>query len=236
MTFVLLHPLGADRSFWDPVVARLAGATTTALDLPGHGAAPLADEQGIAAYSAPVIDYVDGIGSPATIVGISLGGLVAQYIGAVRPDLVDAVVLVDTVPVYPDPMRAMWRDRAATARADGVGSLVAPMVDMWFSPAFAQENPPAVVSATETFAATDPEGYARAADLLADVDLRDHFALWKVPSVVVCGEDDTPPFRDGAQWLAEATNAGSVHLLPGKHSCVVESAERFAALLVGVRQ
>jgi 3-oxoadipate enol-lactonase len=231
MTFVLLHPLGADGGFWAPVRAELGPVGAVALDLPGHGAAAPADEPGIAAYSADVIDFLDGTGSAATIVGMSLGGLVAQYIGAVRPDLVASVVLVDTVPVYPDPMRTMWRERAATARTDGLSSLVEPMVDMWFSPAFAQSAPPPVGAATETFAATDPEGYARAADLLADVDLRDHFALWNVPTVVVCGEDDTPPFRDAAQWLADETGAGSVYWLPGKHACAVESAEKFAALL-----
>ena len=35
--------------------------------------------------------------------------------------------------VYPEPMQAMWRDRAATARAEGLEPLVDPMVDMWFT-------------------------------------------------------------------------------------------------------
>lgn len=236
MTYVLLHPLGADASFWAPVRAELGPAGAVALDLPGHGAAAPADEAGIAAYSEDVIGCLESTGAAATVVGMSLGGLVAQYIGAVRPDLVAAVVLVDTVPVYPHPLREMWRERAATARADGLAALIAPMVDMWFSPAFAQDAPPPVTAARETFAATDPEGYARAADLLAEVDLRDHFALWSVPTVVVCGEDDTPAFRDGAQWLAEETGAGGVYWLPGKHACAVESPEKFAAVLLGVGQ
>lgn len=232
MTFVLLHPIGADKAFWDPVVAELAGTPAVALDLPGHGAAPVADEAGIAAYSAGVIAHLEGAGQPAVVVGMSLGGLVAQHIGAARPDLVSAVVLVDTVAVYPDFLRAMWRERAQTARSGELATLVGPMVDMFYTPEFAQGTPLAVTAGKATFAATDPDGYARAADLLAEVDLRDGYTDWTVPTVVVCGEDDLPPFRDGAQWLAEHTGAEGVYWLPGKHACAVESAEKFAALLL----
>ena len=52
--------------------------------------------------------------------------------------------------------------------------------------------------ARRTFAATDPEGYARTCDVLADVDLRDRVASLAVPAVVVCGDDDAPAFRDAS--------------------------------------
>jgi 3-oxoadipate enol-lactonase len=51
-----------------------------------------------------------------------------------------------------------------------------------------------------------------------------------VPATVVCGEDDAPPFRDAAQWLADATG-GTVQWLPGRHACAVEHPERFAELV-----
>jgi 3-oxoadipate enol-lactonase len=80
--------------------------------------------------------------------------------------------------------------------------------------------------------ATDPEGYARTCDVLADVDLRDHVAALTVPTVVVCGQDDAPAFRDAATWLARATGDGTVHWLPGRHACAVENPAKFAELLV----
>jgi 3-oxoadipate enol-lactonase len=232
MNFVLLHPLGADAGFWSPVRTELDSTGAVAIDLPGHGIAPVAHDTGIAAYSQSIVEFLESTGAAATVVGMSLGGLVAQYIGATRPDLVASVVLVDTVPVSPDTMRAMWRDRAAAARTSGLSTLVEPMVDMWFTSSYARSGPEPVHAARRTFAATDPEGYARAADLLAEVDLRRHFADWSVPAVVVCGEDDAPPFRDGAQWLAEHTGAQNVYWVPGKHACAVETAEKFAALLL----
>jgi 3-oxoadipate enol-lactonase len=229
---VFLHPLGADAGFWDPVRAELADAATVAFDLPGHGSAPLPPQgAGIDGYSAPVADRIADLAEPAHLVGMSLGGLVAQQLGAAHPDLVASVVLVDTVPVYPEQFRQMWRDRAKTARQQGLSSLIEPMVEMWFSAELAARDDPRVRQARHTFAATDPEGYARTCDVRADVDVRDRVAAITAPAVVVCGEDDAPAFRDAATWLADMTQT-TVRWLPGKHACAVEHPARFAELLV----
>jgi len=231
--FVFLHPLGADASFWDPVRAELVPRTSLALDLPGHGSAPPpALGAGIDAYAAVVADQLQ---EPVNLVGMSLGGLVAQELGATRPDLVASVMLVDTVAVYPEPMRQMWRDRADVARTKGLGSLVESMVEMWFSAELAARADPRVEQARSTFASTDPEGYARTCDVLAGVDLRDQVASLAVPAVVVCGQDDAPPFRDAASWLATATG-GSPHWLPGRHACAIENPAKFVELLLDAVQ
>lgn len=229
---VLLHPLGADRHFWAPVLDALGPLPSAALDLPGHGASPaLESGAGIEAYSNAVASQ---IAEPAHLVGLSLGGLVAQQLAASRPEIVASVVLVDAVAVYPDPMRQMWCDRAAIARDGRLDSLIDPMVAMWFTDALIDSGDVRVEQARKTFGETDPEGYARACELLADVDLRDQVRALVPPSLVVCGEDDAPPFREAAEWLAMTTGGGPVSWLPGRHACAVEHPERFAALLTGL--
>jgi 3-oxoadipate enol-lactonase len=227
--FVFLHPLAADGRFWDPVRGELVPHKSVALDLPGHGSAqPQALGAGIDAYAATVAGQLE---EPVHLVGMSLGGLVAQELAAARPDLVASVVLVDTVAVYPEPMRQMWRERADIARTGGLSSLVEPMVETWFSAEFAATADPRVEQARHTFVSTDPEGYARTCDVLAEVDLRERVASLTVPAVVVCGQDDAPPFRDAARWLATTTGDGTVHWLPGRHACAVENPAKFAELL-----
>ena len=231
--FVLLHPLGADQRFWDPVRTELGSHPSIALDLPGHGSAPALDRGAdIDAYSSVVAAQIAELGTPVHLVGMSLGGLVAQQIATARPELVASAFLVDTVPVYPEPLRQMWRERAQTARTSGLDSLVDPMVAMWFSPELADAGDQRVLQACSTFRGTDPEGYARSCDLLAEVDLRARFSGVLPPAVVVCGEEDAPAFRAGADWLAQATGADTVHLLPGRHACAVEVPDRFAAVLL----
>ncbi|HEX2285337.1 MAG TPA: alpha/beta fold hydrolase [Mycobacterium sp.] len=227
--FVFLHPLGADARFWDPVRAELGPRLSMALDLPGHGtAAPLSLGAGIDGYAAAVAAQLEG---PAHVVGMSLGGLVAQELAAARPDLVASVVLVDTVAVYPEPFRQTWRERARTARQGRLSSLVGPMVEMWFTQGLVAAADPRVEQARRTFSSTDPEGYARACDVLATVDLRDRVATLTMPVMVVCGDDDAPAFRDAAMWLARQTGDGTVYWLPGRHACAVEVPTKFAGLL-----
>jgi 3-oxoadipate enol-lactonase len=231
--FVFLHPLGADARFWDPVRGELGSRPSMALDLPGHGTAePPALGAGIDAYAAAVAARLD---APAHVVGMSLGGLVAQELGASRPDVVASVVLVDTVAVYPDPMRQTWRDRADIARTSGLESLVAPMVEMWFSAELGATADPRVAQARRTFMSTDPEGYARTCDMLASVDVRDRVASLGAPAMVVCGQDDAQAFRDAATWLATTTGDGTVHWLPGRHACAVENPAKFAELLISAQ-
>ncbi|CAN5841429.1 3-oxoadipate enol-lactonase [soil metagenome] len=231
--FVFLHPLGADRHFWEPVRAALGTHPSFSLDLPGHGGAPMLDRgAGIDELSAVVAAQLVELGTPVHLVGMSLGGLVAQQLAATRPDLIASAYLVDTVPVYPEPMRQMWRDRAATARSEGLASLVDPMVAMWFSAELADAGDSRVLQACNTFRETEPEGYARSCDLLAEVDLRATVAAAVAPTIVVCGEDDAPPFREAADWLASATGAGAVYWLPGRHACAVEVPGNFVSVLL----
>lgn len=232
---MFLHPLGADRHFWDPVCRQLGSRPVEALDLPGHGTAPaVAPGSDIAGYSAGVAERIEQLGRPVHLVGLSLGGLVAQQLAATRPELLASTVLMGTVAAYPDPMRQMWRERAATARSGSLDTLIDPMVTMWFTDEFVDSGDSRIAQARKTFGATDPEGYARACELLAAVDLRDQAPSMKQPVFSVCGEDDAPPFRAAAEWLAEVTGGGTALWLPGRHACALEHPDRFAALLTGL--
>jgi pimeloyl-ACP methyl ester carboxylesterase len=85
---VLLHPLGADRHMWDPIVGPLSAThDVTALDLPGFGqSAPLRllspTPRALADAVASLLREL-GIDRPQ-VVGNSLGGWVALELGLAR--------------------------------------------------------------------------------------------------------------------------------------------------------
>ena len=114
---LLLHPLGVDRSFWDGVVPALDGFEVLTYDFPGHGRTSVPAEpytiEDLADQARQLL--ADAGYERVDVVGVSLGGLVAQRLAADAPDLVRRLVVVDAVAVYPEPMREMWRDRAARA-------------------------------------------------------------------------------------------------------------------------
>jgi pimeloyl-ACP methyl ester carboxylesterase len=79
---VLIHPLGADRSVWHPVLAQLAAAhDVIAVDMPGFGeSAELGPHTAASpeAIARTVVATIDALGvGDAHVAGISLGGWVA---------------------------------------------------------------------------------------------------------------------------------------------------------------
>ena len=229
--FVLLHPLGSDGSFWGSI-ASLLGGPSLAPDLLGHGTTALPPAR------ATVRDYTDAVLEAwddaalerATVVGVSLGGLVGQDLAARHPERVERLVLVDTVPTYPGPFRESWHARAATARTEGLPALADAMEAMWFTDSFRRRSPIVVRGVRQRFLASDPEGYARTCEALARADTTGVLATITAPTLVSCGDRDAPAFLEAAPLLADSIpDARLVWLEGGKHAAVLEQPETFAA-------
>jgi 3-oxoadipate enol-lactonase len=233
---LLLHPLGVDHSFWDGVVPALEGFEVLTYDFPGHGRTPAPEKpytiEDLADQARSLL--ADAGYARVDVVGVSLGGLVAQRLAADAPDLVRRLVVVDAVAVYPEPMREMWRDRAARAPAEGVEPFLDPTLGLWFTADRLAEGGPVVEQARRSFLAGDGTGYALACRALAEVDLTGVLDRITAPTLVVCGEDDAPPFTAAARDFGERLpGARVVWLAPARHAGVLEQPEQFRDALLG---
>ena len=98
---VLIQGLGVGRWGWEPVVDRLARQfRVIAIDNRGIGAsdAPVGSYS-TRAMAADVVAVLDDAGvASASVVGTSLGGMVAQELALAHPERVDRLVLVATIP------------------------------------------------------------------------------------------------------------------------------------------
>ena len=231
---VLLHCLGVDHRFWD--FARPLANTHTLItyDLPGHGTAAVpSGHYGIDDLSRQLAALFEQEQiARAHVAGISLGGLIAQHFCASRPDLVGRLVLIDTTPRYTDEMRAMWAERAASARGAGVGALVDGLLPIWFTPAAVAANGAAVQYVRAALQKTSGEGYALACEALAAADLRPLAESITAPTLVVCGDDDIPSFLDAARWLAaHIAGARLAWIKDARHASVLERPGQALALM-----
>lgn len=96
---LLLHGALVNRAYWQTRMAALAANhTVIACDLPGHGAAPpLAGPTSVTDMAAMVLATLDQLGlAEVTLLGHSLGGMIAQALALTVPDRVKALILVDT--------------------------------------------------------------------------------------------------------------------------------------------
>jgi 3-oxoadipate enol-lactonase len=232
---VMLHCLGVDHRLWDDAVAALEGSfSVLRYDLPGHHETPVPDEpytiEDVSAQLGGLLD-AEGIAS-ASIVGISMGGLVAQHFAATNPQRTDKLVLCDTTPRYTEASRANWAKRAATARTHGVAAMTDALLKVWFTPAFVEADPPAVRYVRECFAAVSGEGYAKACEALAAADLRMLLADIEAPTLVVCGDEDVPDFLLAAQsFVRVIPDARLAWLSPARHASPLEQSEKFIEAL-----
>lgn len=232
---VLLHCLGVDRHFWDFATPLGSECTILRYDLPGHGTTAVPES----AYS--IDDLADQLAAilrkqnieRANVAGISLGGLIAQSFAAHYPKLVDRLVLVDTTPRYTDEMRAMWDERAATARTKGVAAMVDALLNIWFSADALSEDAAAVRYVRDALSNASGEGYALACEALAAADLRELVPQIKARTLVLCGDDDIPSFLDAARLLAADISGAELTWIAGtRHASILEKPQEALKMII----
>jgi 3-oxoadipate enol-lactonase len=210
---MLLHSLGTDHRVWQPQAEALAGRFRVLRpDLRGHGATGVPPgPYSIEGMARDLLHALDALGvERLAVAGLSIGGMVAQSLAAQAPERVTALVLVDTALAIPP--AALWRDRAAAVRADGMAVIADAVLARWLTPA---ADPAAAAALRAQLLATAPEGYAGAAEAIAAADLTETTRRLRLPCLVLVGDQDeaTPPAAAAA--LRDAIPTARLRLLPG---------------------
>lgn len=226
---VLLPSLGTTAELWDGVVARLAETSDRPrilrVDLPGHGASPVArDGFTVADLARSVLDVVDDVGGGAFhLAGDSLGGAIALELAVTASDRVLSLALFCTGAAIGTPQG--WAERAAQVRASGTASVVAGSAQRWFAPGYLDAHPDGPGGrALRTLVDVDDESYALCCEALAGFDRRAELGRVAAPAVVVAGALDAVTTPDVMRELAEGIPgarfvelAESSHLIPLEH-------------------
>ena len=105
-------------------------------DKRGHGLSESGpDQNDMADYARDLVALLDSVGvGRATIVGLSIGGLIAQEFYRQRPERVAALVLCDTAAkIGTDDV---WDQRIAQVERGGIESLADSVLERWFTAEF----------------------------------------------------------------------------------------------------
>lgn len=229
---LLAHPLGLSEAIWQDLAGRLAalGHPTLRYDLRGHGRSPSAPGAwGLAELAEDAARLIGEWGrGPVVMVGLSLGGLVAQQLAATRPELLRGLVLAHCDADYPEAARAAFTARVAALRAEGMAAVVEAALARYLNPALRAARPELDAALGDTLLATDPAAYAQACAAVRDAELRGRLAGWTGPTLVVGGALDAgvPPER--IQALAASLPQARLAMLDGaSHLGPVEQPEAF---------
>lgn len=233
---VLLHSLALSHAMWTPSIARLFGSghELVALDLPGHGGSPLGQTRTIEQMAERVDAALDDLGvAEPVVVGVSMGGAVAQALATRRRGPLRGLGLVDTTSGYGD--SAAWRERAEKARASGLDSLARFQADRWFGDGFRDTHPEEVERVLGLFRRMDLDAYEHVCAAMGAFDLWGAIATIDCPTHVVVGANDyaTPP-QHARRLAATIPGAGLTVLEGHRHLAILESPEEVHAALAPI--
>lgn len=229
---VFAHALGLDLHVWDAVLPLLPpGLRLIRYDLRGHGDTEVPPGPysmgGLVRDAEQLLDELAVKG--AVLVGLSLGGMVAQGLAVKRPDLVRALVLSNTAAKIGT--AEGWRTRTAAVRQGGTAAVAGTVIDRWFSRRSRQDG---LASACEKrLLATSAEGYAGCCAALAGADFITPTSGLQLPALVIAGTEDraTPP--DLVRELADLIYHARFRLIRGAgHLPPIDRPAEFAAELV----
>ena len=226
--------VGSTLATWEPQLAALSAEfQVIAYDHRGHGGSPAPPgPYSIEDLALDVVALLDDHEvARAHVVGLSLGGMVAQLIAARQPQRVDRLVLLCTAAYYPEPQS--WTERAATVRAGGTEAIATAVVDRWLTADYRRDRPEEVARLTQMVGGIDDEGYAACCEAIAAMDLRPDLSRIQAPSLVIAGAEDpaVPPER--MRELAAEISGSRFVVVPGAHVPPLEHPDAVTRLLLG---
>ncbi len=238
---LLSNSIGTDLHMWDAQVpAFTRHFRVLRYDARGHGASDAPPgAYSIDRLSRDVVELLDALKLQRVhVLGLSLGGFVAQWLGIHVPDRVDRLVLANTAAHIGPPEQF---DRLITdlEQAPDMHLTAETFLKNWF---------PSELLATEvvepfrrTLLSTPREGIAGSWAAVRDADLRRTITLIHRPTLVIGGKHDTVTTARHAEEIAGAIPEARLQLLPCVHLSNVERPREFhdavvAFLTEGIRQ
>ncbi|MBB4689580.1 alpha/beta fold hydrolase [Amycolatopsis jiangsuensis] len=232
---VFVHSALLDRHAWSRTVYRLAellppaglNATLVSYDLRGHGAAATEPIASIDQLAADLIAVTQQVGAARThVVGLSLGGAVAQAAAVAAPEQFASLALLGTSTKFP---RDVMDERAARGRDEGVPAQVKPTLDRWVSSPTAADEVNEYLR--QALANTSPARWSESWQALGRFDVTETLDGVPVPILVLAGSRDTASPPAAMELIAKLAPHSRLEYLEAAHLSALERPAEVAAHL-----
>jgi len=235
---LLLHGIGSNsRSFRHQLADLADGWTVVAWDAPGYGRSddplqPFSLED-LADRAVGLLDELEI--ERAHVLGVSMGGVVAQLVYHRHPRRVRSLILADTNPGgggLPEPERSeRVRQRLDALERSGPRGMAEARAPRLLRPGAPAEL---LAEVTDIMAEVRPAGYCAAASALGQTDLTPLLGAIEVPTLVIHGEQDAVVPPETGRMLADSIPGARLVLIPDAGH--VSNQEQPAAFNAAVRQ
>lgn len=231
---VLSHSLGCDHSQWDAQAAHFQSHfRVLRCDIRGHGSSDAApSDYTIELLARDALAIADALGIRSFVFcGLSLGGMIGQWLAAFAPERLTALVLANTSSRYLNP--DLMEERSKTVRERGMAAIADGAMQRFFTPESLAANSPAIANIRRTLLSTDPAGYAGCCVAIRDLNQTSILASIRTPTLIVSGDHDvSTPWQGHGEVLAREIPEARVAHLPTAHLSNVERPRSFNAALL----
>lgn len=238
---LLLHAFPLGLAQWDDQARALSGAfQVVRFDARGFGASPPGDGlltmERIADDAAALLDHLQI--AAAMVCGLSMGGYAALAFARNHPTRLRGLVLADTkASADGDQARRARAEQADKVRKEGTAAIVDAVLPKLLGKTSHEQRPQVVARVRDLILANPPRGVTDAlAGLAARADSTPTLREIRVPTLVVCGEEDaiTPPAE--AEALHAAIKDSTLELIPkAGHLANLEAPDAFNRALEAFR-
>lgn len=235
-TAVFLHGLGGGRTAWRPQLAGLSDhRRCVAWDAPGYGESARVSATSFGAYANAAVDFIDTVSpeAPVDLVGMSFGGMIAQYATAQAPSRIRTLTLLCTSPKFgldgtdPDEWRA---HRLSGLEAMGSPAAAAPAI---LSSLAGPNGAHVVPEAVEAMSRVPLAGLLDSLSTIASHDTRAILPTIHVPTLILVGELDEETPVAYAQAIDDLLPNSRMVVIPGAgHLLNLEAPEEVNALML----
>jgi 3-oxoadipate enol-lactonase len=225
---MLCNSLGTTHEMWQPQIAELAKLfRVVRYDRRGHGrssASPAPHSLDDLANDALAVLDAAGAGR-AHFCGLSIGGLVGQWLALRAPLRIDRLVLCSTAAKIGS--EATWRARIEQLRAEGLRRLADEIIKRWFTAGFTTANLATINALRSQFFETSPECYVACCEVLLNTDLTSALPSIRQPTLAIAGRGDPVTTPADLRFIAERVADGLYAEVAGAHLCNIESPTTF---------
>jgi len=231
---MLSNSLGTNLHMWDEQVKPFTAAfRVLRYDRRGHGKSgvpkgPYTMEQ-FGRDAIAVMDAVDA--QKVHWCGLSMGGMVGQWLGANAPERINRLILSNTSCYYAS--KDMWNDRLAVIAKSGLGAIADGVMNVWFTKDFRERSPDTIADMKHMLLQTQNDGYIGSAEAVRDMDHREILKNIKAPTLIIAGRQDMATTVEAAEFIRARVPGASLTLLDAAHISNVELPGIYADTVLG---
>jgi 3-oxoadipate enol-lactonase len=231
---VLSNSIGTDLHMWDAQIASLTEHfRVLRYDARGHGAsgAPVG-WYSLDRLGRDVVELLDALNlERVDVLGLSLGGFVAQWLGIHVSERVNRLVLSNTA-AYLGPATQWDHAIEKVLQAPDMRDTAEMFLRNWFPASMLQANHPVVEQFRRVLLATSRVGLAGSWAAVRDADLRRTISLISRPTLVIGGANDTVTSKRHAEEIAAAVPGARLLVLPTMHLSNIERPDEYLSAVI----